>query len=473
MIENTMKTMSNGSVWYSRWQVVQQTMETSIATIQSKRTLPRQTTLLNTFKCLNVFGERQFNFLFNGFYGDRHYLEPSPRYPADYVLRATLDQIAFDVTVLQRAWHQRQLGSDGEKNALHKADILADQALQLACQAGLIRPATALTYFQKVHTARVIPYAPVALLAVPLSCATNYAQLHSRDFLAIYHEVGHYVYRHGMVNGERIPVYLANQFYDRPVWVQDWLEEIFADVFGGLMAGPLIALDFQELQSDNPAEQFMEDDGIHPIPAIRPQIYLKVLEKRRGKDVVWKKLEENWDLIVKKRGDPKQFRPRSGYGEWQKIKDTREHVLEVAETIADRLMEYLPGDFFLYEQMPAQPSLYQEALSNLPDNSPSANSGIELPALYQLLEQILAQPTEGKKAQEFTLEGTAHRVGTWAEHPGVGKTGLWTDMLIDQYSQEIATPERNSIPSEVWALILSTQGWCVKGPENDQMPKVG
>lgn len=457
MIKTSLDTSQNGTIWYARWQAIQQIIETSVTNIQETQNLPRQTTLLNTFKCLNAFGERQFKFFFEGFYGGERYLEPSPRYPADYVLRATLDQIVFDITALQRAWHQRKLGSDEEKAALQKADILADQALQLACQADLIHPAAAITYFQKIHTARVIPYAPVALLAIPLSCATNSAQLNARDFLAIYHEVGHYVYRHGIINNKRVPVYLANQFYDRPIWVQAWLEEIFADIFGAMIAGPLIALDFQEMQSDNPPEQFTQDDGAHPIPAIRPEIYLKVLEKRRGKDLVWDKLAKNWEGIVQRRGNPKQFRPRSNYGQWQKIKETRDCLLEVVEVIA----EQLPGNSFLYTQMPAPP--YLEALSNSPNQ-------IDLTYLYRVIEQVLEQPMKDKNVQEFVLGGRTQRIGTWAEHPGIGKTELWTDWLLDEHAQKIS---RNRLPSEVWTLVLSTQGWCVKGPENDQMPKVG
>lgn len=463
MIKTSLDTSQNGTIWYARWQAIQQIIETSVTNIQETQNLPRQTTLLNTFKCLNAFGERQFKFFFEGFYGGERYLEPSPRYPADYVLRATLDQIVFDITALQRAWHQRKLGSDEEKAALHRADILADQALQLACQADLIHPAIAITYFQKIHTARVIPYAPVALLAIPLSCATNSAQPNARDFLAIYHEVGHYVYRHGIINSERVPVYLANRFYDRPIWVQAWLEEIFADIFGAMMAGPLIALDFQELQSDNLPEQFAEDDGVHPIPLIRPEIYLKVLEKRRGKDMVWEMLSDNWERIVQRRGNPKQFRPRSSYGQWQKIKETRDCLLEVVEVIADQLQQQLSRDAFLYEQIPAQPSPYDEALTNLPTQT-------DLTYFYQLIGQVLAQPSQDGNAQEFVLEGTRQRIGTWSKHLGNGKTSLWTDWLLDEHAQKVS---RNRLPSEVWALVFSTQGWCVKGPENDQMPKVG
>lgn len=462
MITASLQTIQNGTVWHSRWQVIQQIIEASITNIQETEDLPRRITLLNTFKCLNTFGERQFNFFYQGFYGGNPYLEPSPRYPADYVLRATLDQIAFDITALQRAWHQRKLGSDAEKTALQKADVLADQALRLACQARLIYPAAAITYFQKIHTARVIPYADVALLAIPLSCATNSAQLNARDFLAIYHEVGHYVYRHGMIDNKRIPVYLANQFYDRPIWVQAWLEEIFADIFGAMIAGSLIALDFQEMQSDNPPEQFAHDDGIHPIPAIRPETYLKVLEKQRGKDLVWQKLAENWEGIVQRRGDPKRFRPQSGYGQWQKIKETRDCLLDVVEIITDQLLQLMSGNAFLYEQMPAQSSLQLEALSTL-------SNPTNLTYLYRLIEQALEQPMKDKSVQEFMLEGISQRIGIWAEHPNIGKTGLWTDKLLDEYHSKAV---KDPLPSEVWALILSTQGWCVKGPENDQMPKV-
>ncbi|NJN55367.1 MAG: hypothetical protein HC804_11780 [Anaerolineae bacterium] len=55
----------------------------------------------------------------------------------------------------------------------------------------------------------------------------------------------------------------------------NWLEEIFADVYGCLVAGPVMAYDFQELSLDN--KDFNEDDGEHPLAAIRPFIYTQVL----------------------------------------------------------------------------------------------------------------------------------------------------------------------------------------------------
>ena len=55
-----------------------------------------------------------------------------------------------------------------------------------------------------------------------------------------------------------------------------WQEEIFADIYGCLVAGPAIAKSFQDLLFDN--YTLTESDGVHPIPLIRPYIYAKVLE---------------------------------------------------------------------------------------------------------------------------------------------------------------------------------------------------
>jgi hypothetical protein len=44
-----------------------------------------------------------------------------------------------------------------------------------------------------------------------------------------------------------------------------------------LLAGPVIALDFQDLQLEKAPKQFVEDDREHPVPIIRPYVYTKAL----------------------------------------------------------------------------------------------------------------------------------------------------------------------------------------------------
>jgi hypothetical protein len=109
----------------------------------------------------------------------------------------------------------------------------------------------------------------------------------SRDMLAIPHEVGHHLYREGQLQlpgGEKsISSYLQERFEEAKIWAwdwrNDWLEEIFADVYGLLVAGPVMALSFQDLLTDNLPSRFREDTGRHPIPALRPYIQTRILRR--------------------------------------------------------------------------------------------------------------------------------------------------------------------------------------------------
>ncbi len=118
-----------------------------------------------------------------------------PCYTEEFVIGRLLRQIAADFTIIQRAYHIRLMGTENERIALAQADILANQALKLAKNSDLINDdTTVLTYFNKTALVRVIPYAPVALIGIPVTCVgwkDNFS-----NFMAIPHEIGHYVYWH-------------------------------------------------------------------------------------------------------------------------------------------------------------------------------------------------------------------------------------------------------------------------------------
>jgi hypothetical protein len=190
---------------------------------------------------------------------------------------------------------------------LKRADKLAWSALKPAVDdpnLNLHKDTTVMTYFQKGAFIRVIPYAPVALLAIPFT-ATEVP----RDFLALPHEVGHYVYRNARIDEDQaIPQVLGKNRIDEdqtipqvlgkklielaepsPRWARRWKEEIFADVYGCLIGGPVTGLSFQDLSlqssrtpvvltpGEYPYGKFTEDDGVHPASVARPYVYTRVL----------------------------------------------------------------------------------------------------------------------------------------------------------------------------------------------------
>src|SRR5712692_7881671 len=193
------------SIWQARWQALDQTLADMDARYtEVANDVPRMNTLRTLGQSLRQFAADQFNFFYDGFgFGNpkpKYRLKtlPQDNYPPEHVFAVTLEQIGFDIEVIQRAANQRIAAEEQAKNgpcaakdALAQADVLAYAALKPAQDNGLLpyeRP-TVVTYFQKDTSIRVVPYAPVALIGVPFSCTTV-----PTDFLAIPHEVGHYVF---------------------------------------------------------------------------------------------------------------------------------------------------------------------------------------------------------------------------------------------------------------------------------------
>ncbi len=273
---------SLSDIWQRRWQALdhrlrqtERQLRQSLGEANAPDSPPNM--LLALLTRLIVFATGQYRFFEDGFTTRRfHDLAELPQYPLDYVFRSIINQSFNDLQVIEWATDQRLRGSDAMRAALHAADQLAYAALEPAIAGKLLEADTAvITYFEKSASIRVIPYANAALIGIPFSC------IHTpQDFLAIPHEVGHYVFGRGKLpDGNLRRLLFAG--YDaappRPDYVRGWVEEMAADVYGCLIAGPVIALDFQDLQLEKSPKKFIVDDGEHPAPILRPQVYHKVL----------------------------------------------------------------------------------------------------------------------------------------------------------------------------------------------------
>ena len=82
-------------------------------------------------------------------------------------------------------------------------------------------------------------------------------------------------------DNESIASFLMWELRNKDRYLRNWIEEIFADMYGCVIAGPVIALDFQDLQMDDRLEEFADATIDHedPPPLIRPDTYSKVLAK--------------------------------------------------------------------------------------------------------------------------------------------------------------------------------------------------
>lgn len=154
------------------------------------------------------------------------------------------------------------------------ADILAMGALaMLSEKLYVVQKSAVITYTDPGASARILPYAPIALVGVP---ATSLYR--PRDLLAIPHEVGHYFFWNGMTSSGNTIEATANQaLANNPLL--HWAEEVFADVVGCLVGGPAAAESLLDMLWSQVGSRFTQDDGEHPVPAVRPDIYLRLLER--------------------------------------------------------------------------------------------------------------------------------------------------------------------------------------------------
>ncbi len=262
--------------WQKRWNGLEIVITESLTRVLDDHTdIPRYKTLRTLTDRLKEFGTLMF-----GFFNSSGLALPA-KYPKEYVLRHILDQTAFDIGIIARAIAQRQSPTLVERLML--ADKLAQRAIQPAIDAKLIaEETTVLTYFIKGSRARVIPYAPVAIVALPMTSYTS-----DVDLLAIPHEIGHYVYWHAKFQDKAPWQTLKDalgvgkkKWHESHEWCFKWLEEVFADIYGFWVAGPLVARSLLDVLGDNLPEAFLDNDQKHPVVPIRPLIADKALIRR-------------------------------------------------------------------------------------------------------------------------------------------------------------------------------------------------
>ncbi len=412
--------MKISTVWDKRWQ----SLKAIISNIE-KEGLPGPACKA-LLVCLEAFGESQFRFFYDGFQEDKLY--PSALYPVEYALRTTLDQAAYDITAVHTAAYQHAQTSQHTRDTLKKAEQLAQLALNLAVKSKLLKAATNISYFDKSPHIRTIPYAPLALVGVPFTSTAV-----PRDFLATPHEIGHHVYRHspGLLADlrDRLPI--------QPEWCSRWQEEIFADVYGCLVAGPVIGLDFQDILFDHSLENFMSDDGDHPVEAIRPYGYIKVLTKL-GFPNAAKALKKRWRKMLAARNRPQSFIP---YGEFSPV--SLETAKEAVETFAEIILDYLT------EARNVKPANYW---------SQDLAAGEKPESLYQKFDKWASQPL-GVTVPELQTDGDKVGVlvdGQLRNKRRIGTTQTWID--------DIKRQNNHKLPPAAWEPALSSEGWNVGLP---------
>ena len=335
------------------------------------------------------------------------------------------------MSIIQRIACQRQ--QPELQSTLGTADKLAQLALNVAIDGGLLPQCTVLTYFNKSANIRLMPYAPLALIGLPFTATEA-----SMDYLAIPHEVGHYVYHHapGLAAElhARIPLY--------PDWINHWLEEIFADVYGSLVAGPLIGLSFQEILLDNAQKKFVADDGAHPPDAVRPYGYSKALHQL-GYPKAAAALDDLWQTRLATRHQPKYFTPHNG--------NTPTDLAEAKTLIEQTAVVFL--NYLQQDRQLTQPNPWSKDTQKLDD-------------LPKKFATWLTHPIQVDR-YELTAVGNdiglVHAGGQPTNVRRKGSTQTWRDWFKAESRRNPDTP----IPAQAWTPVFTTGHWPVKGPEGN------
>lgn len=437
-------------IWQSRWQAYNDNQKTAIGWIpylQNKlasQQFDRKSSVCMLLDCLQAFAKRQFDFFYDGFGKQQHFvLDISDYYPIDYAFSVTLSQIGYDFEVIEEIATQRLSDNETVKTVLKSADILAQNSVDMARTASLVKPTAVLSYFHKSANIRIIPYAPVAVVGIPNTALTT-----QRDLLATPHEVGHYVYRNGTSHRKSIVTQVTHALRNYPDWLQAWGEEIFADIYGCLVAGPVAALSFQDLLLTHCLADFMVDDGEHPAELVRPYIYSQVLYAL-GFTSTARRLDDRWQRFMKERGCPDSFKLHDR-DIWIPVSEARPLVEEATEHILSFLKPIVKARH-------EDPELCWT--QNIPDKEP-------LDMLYRDFEnrtitaQLCQLVQDGTDPAQVNITEGLTVLDSWRK----GETGLWLDLVTQPATKKIIFPD------DEWAKVIRADGWATKGPDGNWPP---
>ena len=261
------------------------------------------------------FSAAALSFFLEGFYASPRLLARSSKVPPQLVLHTLLRELSADLEIYQRSLQQRRLVNGGVSKhllMLSVGDRVAAAALRPAFEAKFLEQGTVITHLGDDFDIRLIPYSPALVIEMPFTAGSSLAgktirPLPSHEHLALLHEVGHHVYHHGKApnSGQTLEASLTQELFRQGITggLANWLEELFADIYGLLVGGPVMALSYQERLSQESPDALMADSGDHPISVLRPLIQTEVLRMiKAGSRSLYRfspgLLDRNWTEFV-------------------------------------------------------------------------------------------------------------------------------------------------------------------------------
>jgi len=204
---------------------------------------------------------------------------------------AVVEKIQREWLTLKPLVEQRRLGHLA--GWLKMADTIATDCIRTGvlhtrdCQ-------DCLTLFDRTYHMARFAYSRVPGLGIPLA-----NQKAPWQWLGIGHEIGHYHFRnHPKALADRVQSAvlksLSRQLFDRQsqdhlnsianihhlsLW-GEWMEEVFADVYGALVLGPACVRSLMIwLRPRHTAETLLDNDHDHALPLLRPLIQIQALKE--------------------------------------------------------------------------------------------------------------------------------------------------------------------------------------------------
>lgn len=243
-----------------------------------------------------------------------------------HLFRRCFEHVATDHEIIRQAIAQRRQNRDLENNFLsaHPVELLITDKLAIKAVAPFQHllldhkngqdDLAIITYLSERTHIHLVPYTKQFILIgvsydrVPPAASIFDDEefigknLYAFELMAIPHEVGHYVFQHGKVDGRTFSE-LSEKFEGNPYY--RWCEEIFADVYSCIVAGPLAAISMQALLMSIDKERAWKDDEEHPTPVLRIFIFAEILYRlkqikgeRYPFENVVNKLDSDWSRIL-------------------------------------------------------------------------------------------------------------------------------------------------------------------------------
>lgn len=403
---------------------------------------------------------------FSDFLGERGKpgvkLVPSAEYPPEYVLQRILQQASFDLTVIQRAIEQRKNNQLGPE--LEKYGELALSALAIAFpkpeddSTWLIDLVKPFVYFQRDTSVRIIPYANALLIGVPFS-----ALCQPIDLLSIAHEIGHHIYETGRFSKkDPINLYFEKYFSDRPDWIRNWLEEIFADLYGFLVAGPISVFSLQEILLDNLPGSLAEDDGEHPVGISRPLAYTELIESKsapRAADIA-EAIITIWGEKAREIGLPATFMTGT-QNEEIKRDDAGDYLSSVMYEMNKEANEKIGGNAFDFPTSPETASNLKP-WSYFPIDPNDPFSGFIIDEVLDAQKDQINKMYQLYVKKNFMLSREAQNALL------TDQISYWADKAKGKVDRKAETEALPPLSPNIWKLIFTAFNWTDKGPDDSR-----